>query len=99
MNKKGDVLKFFRVTRKALIWSGVNQGKGRRCLILLTRLNGTQYYLNPELLMTLERTPDTVITLINEKKLIVKESPEEIREQYIAYRRRVLCTSKAEDIG
>ena len=61
-------------------------------MIILTRLNGSQYFLNPELIMTVERTPDTVVTLINEKKFIVKESPEDIQEQYISYRRRVMFT-------
>ncbi len=58
-------------------------------MILLTRLNGTQFYLNPELIQSVERTPDSVVTLINEKKLVVKESPEEIRERYIEYRQRI----------
>jgi flagellar protein FlbD len=62
--------------------------KGFR-VILLTRLNGTEFYLNPELIQSVEKTPDTVITLLNEKKLVVRESPEVIREQYIEYRQRI----------
>lgn len=58
-------------------------------MILLTRLNGTEFYLNPELIQSVEKTPDTVITLLNEKKLVVRESPEVIREQYIEYRQRI----------
>jgi len=58
-------------------------------VILLTRLNGTEFYLNPELIQSVEKTPDTVITLLNEKKLVVRESPEVIREQYIEYRQRI----------
>ncbi len=58
-------------------------------MILLTRLNGTEFYLNPELIQTVEKTPDTVITLLNEKKLVVRESPEAIRERYIEYRQQI----------
>lgn len=58
-------------------------------MILLTRLNGTEFYLNPELIQSVEKTPDTVITLLNEKKLVVRESPELIRERYIEYRQRI----------
>jgi len=58
-------------------------------VILLTRLNGTEFYFNPELIQSVEKTPDTVITLLNEKKLVVRESPEVIRERYIEYRQRI----------
>lgn len=58
-------------------------------VIRLTRLNGTEFYLNPELIQSVEKTPDTVITLINDKKLVVRESPEVIRERYIEYRQRI----------
>lgn len=58
-------------------------------MILLTRLNGTQFYLNPELIQSVEKTPDTVITLLNEKKLVVRESPELVCERYIEYRQRI----------
>lgn len=58
-------------------------------MIQLTRLNGSHFYLNPELIQSVEKTPDSVITLVNEKKLVVKESPEQICERYIEYRQRI----------
>jgi flagellar protein FlbD len=58
-------------------------------VILLTRLNGSQFFLNPELIQSVEKTPDTVITLLNEKKLVVRESPEVVCERYIEYRQRI----------
>jgi len=51
-------------------------------MIQVTRLNGTQFYLNPFLIETLEETPDTVILLTNGKRFVVKEKAAEIR-QYI----------------
>ncbi len=59
-------------------------------MIVITRTNGTQIYLNPELIQTVEATPDTVITLQGNKKLIVKDSPESIAERFIEYRRKTL---------
>jgi len=59
-------------------------------VIQLTRTNGVQFYLNPELIQTVEKTPDTIITLINNKKIIVKDTPQEIAERFIEYRRRTL---------
>ena len=54
-------------------------------MIELTRLNGTKYYLNADLIMTVEGTPDTVITLINSTIFIVKNRPEEVIEKIIQY--------------
>lgn len=60
-------------------------------MIVVTRTNGTNFYINPELIQTVEMTPDTVITLVNNKKLIVKETPQEIAERFIEYRRKTLA--------
>ena len=57
-------------------------------MIFLTRTNGTVFYVNAELIQTVEATPDTVVTLVNNKKYIVKDKPEEIAERFIEYRRK-----------
>lgn len=49
-------------------------------MIKLTRFNGTEFYLNPLHIESVEETPDTVITLFNGKKVIVKEKVDEITE-------------------
>lgn len=54
-------------------------------MILLTRLNGSQFYLNVTHIETVEATPDTVITLSNGKKYLVKESAEELAKQIRLY--------------
>lgn len=59
-------------------------------MILLSRRNGTQFHLNPDLIRTVEGTPDTVITLIDNTKFIVKDTPQEIVERFIEYRRKTL---------
>ncbi len=61
-------------------------------MIFITRTNGTKLYINPELIQTVESTPDTVVTLLDNKKLIVRETPQEIAEQFIEYRRNVMTS-------
>ena len=58
-------------------------------MILVTRLNGSTFYINAELIQMVEETPDTVITLVNEKKLIVKEPAETVTERIIRYQQQV----------
>ena len=48
-------------------------------LIEVTKLNDDKVVINSELIEIIETTPDTVITLNTGRKLIVKESRQEIR--------------------
>ncbi len=63
-------------------------------MIKLTRLNHSKLYLNPDLIKTLEETPDTVITLLNDDHYLVRERVEEIIEKIVAYRVRILHQSR-----
>jgi flagellar protein FlbD len=47
-------------------------------MITVTRLNGGAFALNPDLIERVEATPDTVITLVDATKYVVRESVEEI---------------------
>ncbi|WDH95957.1 flagellar FlbD family protein [Paenibacillus urinalis] len=47
-------------------------------MILVTRLNGSSMWLNALLVETVEETPDTYITLVTGKRLIVLEKADEI---------------------
>jgi len=60
-------------------------------MIEVTRINGSIYFLNPDLILTLESTPDTIITLTTGEKLMVKESPELLIERFITLKRRIAC--------
>ena len=55
-------------------------------MIKLTRLNGVEFYINPHLIETMEKTPDTVITMLSDKKILVKENCEEVKQKIIEYR-------------
>lgn len=68
-------------------------------MIFLTRTNGAIFYINPEIIQTVEATPDTVVTLVNNKKLIVKDTPREIAERFIEYRRKTLAPFDAPTSG
>jgi flagellar protein FlbD len=57
-------------------------------MISLSRLNGSTYYLNADLIMTVEGTPDTVIALTNNTIFIVKDRPEEVVEKIIEYQQK-----------
>src|SRR5271157_4869328 len=61
-------------------------------MIELTRLNGAPMVLNSDLIKTAEASPDTMLTLINGEKLIVREDPSEVVERELAYRARLLAT-------
>jgi flagellar protein FlbD len=60
-------------------------------MIEVTRLNGSPMMLNSDLIKTAEASPDTMLTLVNGEKLIVREEPREIVERIMAYRARLLA--------
>jgi flagellar protein FlbD len=59
-------------------------------MINLTRLNGNPMVLNSDLIKTAEASPDTMLTLINGEKLIVREELDEVVERVMGYRARLL---------
>jgi flagellar protein FlbD len=59
-------------------------------VIQLTHFNGSRFYLNPEVIRTVEATPDTVITLINDQKILVNDKTEEVVKKVIQYKRLIL---------
>ena len=60
-------------------------------MIEVTKLNGTRILVNPHLFEIVEETPDTVITLTTGKKIIVKESRQEIKNLVILYRKGIFA--------
>ncbi|HEX3698135.1 MAG TPA: flagellar FlbD family protein [Polyangia bacterium] len=59
-------------------------------MIFLTRLGGSEVVINTDLIVTVEKTPDTVITLTTGDRIMVKEPVEEVVERAAAFRHRVL---------
>lgn len=59
-------------------------------MIQLTRLNNSPLIVNSDLVKFVEQSPDTVITLVNGEKLLVREKADEVLNRIVEYRRSVL---------
>ncbi len=60
-------------------------------MIELTRFNGSVLILNSDLIMTVDASPDTMLTLTNGEKMIVRETCAEVVKRVLAYRARLLA--------
>jgi flagellar protein FlbD len=58
-------------------------------LISLTKLDDREFYVNSDLVESVESTPDTVVTLTTGKRFIVKESPVEVIRRIVRFRRSI----------
>ena len=56
-------------------------------MIELTLLNGQNIIVNCERIETIEERPDTIVTLFGGRKIIVKESAQEVIKKTISYYR------------
>lgn len=57
-------------------------------MIELTRIDGTAYYINPDLIELMESTHDTHVTLTNGHRYVCSESADEIVERIAEFRRK-----------
>jgi flagellar protein FlbD len=64
-------------------------------MIFLTRMDKQQFYINPDHIVSIEETPDTVITLFNGHHFIVKEPARVIIDKIISFRSRIIRRSGA----
>ena len=58
-------------------------------MIVLHRLNGSEFLLNEDHIETMEETPDMIILLTNDRKYIVKEKRDEILALIQEYKRKI----------
>ena len=56
-------------------------------MIEVTKLGGQKVLINPELIELVEETPDTVVVFTTGRKLIIKESRQEVRNLVKSYRK------------
>ena len=63
--------------------------KWGKTVIEVTKLDGTKTLINQELIVTVESTPDTVVTLTTGRKIITKESRQEIDNLVKSYRKEL----------
>jgi flagellar protein FlbD len=64
-------------------------------MIRLTRINGDPIVVNSDLIEHVETTPDTILTLTNGQKLMVKESANDVVERVVAFRRSINLNANA----
>ncbi len=50
-------------------------------------------FLNADLLESIEATPDTVLTLVDGRRIVVSDSPDEIAERIVEFRASVLVSA------
>src|SRR5690349_14672853 len=62
-------------------------------MITLTRLSGSVFVLNSDLIERIDATPDTVVTLVDGKKYVVAESLDEIIDAVRTYRGQIVAIS------
>ena len=70
-----------------------------RPVIRVTRLNGEQFALNPDLIERVEAHPDTVAFLTDGTKYVVRESVDEVIQEIRESRASILATSYEMDRG
>jgi flagellar protein FlbD len=58
-------------------------------VIPVTRLDGSPMLLNIDLIVTIEQTPDTLISLTTSERVIVRETPNELVTRIMQWRRDV----------
>ncbi len=64
-------------------------------MILVTRLNGPVFAVNPDLIERADATPDTVITLVDGTKYVISEPVVEIIARIRDFRASVIATAQA----
>lgn len=59
-------------------------------MIKVTKMNGDEIVINTELIETVRATPDTVICLTNDKKILVLDDVDDIIDKVVEYKRKIL---------
>ena len=68
-------------------------------MIRVTRLDGSELYLNAEFIQSVESTPDSHIVLFNGQSYVVTETDAEIVERIMSYRREAYGPSSGASGG
>jgi len=58
-------------------------------VITIHRLNGDEMTLNAELILTVEATPDTLISMVDKRRILVAESVGEVVDAVLDYHRLI----------
>ncbi|MGP1587820.1 MAG: flagellar FlbD family protein [Treponemataceae bacterium] len=58
-------------------------------MIKVMRLDGKEYWINPHQIEYIELNPDVTLTMLSGKKLVIRNSPEDVIDKIVDYRRRI----------
>ncbi len=58
-------------------------------MVRVHRLNNQEFLVNCELIEFVEETPNTVISMVSGRKLVVSETSEEVKSLIIEYKRKI----------
>jgi len=58
-------------------------------MIKVSKLDGTEYFINPHQIEIIENRPDTTLMMLSGKYFIVKEEADEVLNRIEEYRRRL----------
>ena len=60
-------------------------------MIEVTKMNGRKVLVNPDLIELVEEPPDTVVLFTTGRKIIIKESRQEVKNLVKSYRKDIFA--------
>jgi len=66
-------------------------------MIKLTRFDGSEVAVNAEMVKFVEAAPDTIVTLTNDQKMLVRETVDEVIAAVIRYKRLIFGSVPEKD--
>lgn len=68
-------------------------------MILVHRLRGEPMFINCDLIESIESTPDTIITMVDGRRMVVGEDPQEVIDRIISHRAALMAASASYRAG
>lgn len=62
-------------------------------MILVHRLRGEPFYVNPDVIESIESNPDTVLTLVDGRRILLEDAPEQVVARFTDYRVSLLVAA------
>jgi len=61
---------------------------------MVTRLNGSRFAVNPDLVARLHASPDTTLVMVDGVSYVVTETVDEVIDEIVAFRARVIAMAR-----
>ena len=65
-------------------------------MIRVHRLNNEEFLINCELIEFAEETPNTVVSMMSGRKMVVSESCNDLQKLIVEYKRKIFCSNCGE---